>query len=163
MNNRVDMTRKELLHEATRFRRAIEKAKEAGEFDPHSFKFERMNNFPHDCCDDTADLFTHYLYHEFGIDSIRINASYYDNRLKRDCYHDWQVTEGWHVDLTGDQFEDDPSVPIKAEAVHVGKTDDFHRQFEIRRQEHSCGIECLGDGSWERMYGLYDAIMRHME
>lgn len=47
MNNRVEMTREEQLFEATRFRRAIEKAKSAGEFDTHSFKFGRMNNFPH--------------------------------------------------------------------------------------------------------------------
>lgn len=157
------MTRKELLHEATGFRRAIEKAKDGGEFVPHRFKPERMNNFPYDCCDDTADLFTHYLYHEFGIDSIRINASYYDKRLKCDCYHDWQETEGWIVDLTGDQFENDPSVLIKAEPIYVGKMNDFHRQFKIKRQEHSCGIECLGDGCWERMYGLYDVIIQHME
>ena len=163
MNNRVDMTREELLFEATRFRRAIEKEKEAGEFDPHSFKFERMNNFPHDCCDDTADLFTHYLYHEFGIDSIRINASYYDKRLKHDCYHDWQETDGWLIDLTGDQFENDSSVPIKTNSVYVDKMDDFHRQFKIRSRDYSCGIECLNEACWGRMYGLYDAIMRYME
>ncbi len=156
------MTKEELLYEATRFRRAIEKAKDAGEFDSQQFKAERMKNFPYDCCDDTADLFTHYLYHEFEIDSIRINASYYDKQLKRDCYHDWQVTEGWLIDLTGDQFENDRSIPIKAEAIYVGQMDDFHRQFKIRRQEHSCGIECLGDGCWDRMYGLYGAIMRHL-
>ncbi|MBR3311412.1 MAG: hypothetical protein IKG15_06225 [Solobacterium sp.] len=157
------MTREELLFEATRFRRAIEKAKEAGEFIPKRFKPERMNNFPHDCCDDTADLFTNYLYHEFEIDSIRINASYYDKRLKCDCYHDWQEIDGWIVDLTGDQFENDPSVPIKAGSIYVGKMDDFHRQFKISRQEHSCGIECLGDGCLDRMYGLYNAIMKHMK
>ena len=125
------MTREELLFEATRFRRAIEKAKAAGEFIPQRFKSERMNNFPYDCCDDTADLFTHYLYHEFGIDSIRINASYYDKRLKHDCYHDWQETDGWLIDLTGDQFENDPSIPIKTNSVYVDKMDDFHRQFKI--------------------------------
>ena len=157
------MTREELLFEATRFRRAIEKAKAAGEFTPQQFKPERINNFPYDCCDETADLFTHYLYHEFGTDSIRINASYYDKRLKRDCYHDWQETDGWLVDLTGDQFENDPSIPIKAESIYVGKMDSFHRQFEIRWQEHSCGIECLGSGCWGRMYGLYNAIMKHVK
>ena len=122
------MTKEQLLFEATRFRRAIEKAKAAGEFVPKKpFQPERMNNFPHDCCDDTADLFTHYLYHEFGIDSIRVDGEYYDNRLKCTCGHSWQETDGWIVDLTGDQFENDPSVQIKARAVYVGKLDDFHR------------------------------------
>ena len=156
------MTREELKFEATRFRRAIEKAKADGEFVPKKpLQPERMNNFPHDCCDDTADLFTHYLYHEFRIDSIRIDGEYYDNRLNCTCAHSWQETDGWIVDLTGDQFEYDASVPIKAEPIYVGKMDDFHRQFKIRRQEHSCGLECLGDGCWDRMYSLYDAIMKH--
>lgn len=84
------MTREELKFEATRFRRAIEKAKADGEFVPKKpLQPERMNNFPHDCCDDTADLFTHYLYHEFRIDSIRIDGEYYDNRLNCTCAHSW--------------------------------------------------------------------------
>ena len=158
------MTKEQLLFEATRFRRAIEKAGAAGEFVPKKpFQPERMNNFPHDCCDDTADLFTHYLYHEFGIDSIRVDGEYYDNRLKCTCGHSWQETDGWIVDLTGDQFENDPSVQIKARAVYVGKLDDFHRQFAIRRKEHSCGIECLGDACQDRMYDLYNAIMEYMK
>lgn len=44
------MTREELQFETFRFRKAIEKAKDAKEFVPQRFKFERMNNFPHDCC-----------------------------------------------------------------------------------------------------------------
>ena len=131
------MTRDELLLEATRFRRAIEKAKVAGEFVPQRFKPERMNNFPHDCCDDTADLFTHYLYHEFGIDSIRVDGEYYDSALKCTCGHSWQETDGWLVDLTGDQFENDPSIPIKASPVYVGKMDAFHSQFKTKRRKHT--------------------------
>lgn len=157
------MTREELQFEAFRFRKAIEKAKGAKEFVPQRFKCERMNNFPHDCCDDTADLFTHYLYQNFRIDSIRVDGEYYDSVLKKLCGHSWQEAGGWLVDLTGDQFNNDPSVLIKAEAVYVGKMDDFHRQFKIRRQEHSCGIECLGDGCWDRMYSLYNGILEHLE
>lgn len=72
MNNRANMTREKVLFEATRFHRAIEKAMAVRKFVPkRPFQPERMNNFPYDCCDDTADLFTHYLYHEFGIDSYR--------------------------------------------------------------------------------------------
>ena len=157
------MTKQELLHEANRFRQAIEGAKAAGEFISQRFRQERMNNFPHDCCDDTADLFTHYLYHVFGIDSIRVDSEYYDSYRGYTCWHSWQETNGWIVDLTGDQFEDDPSVSIKAVSVYVGKMDAFHRQFAIKRKEHSCGIECLGEGCWDRMYSLYDAIIKYLE
>lgn len=71
--------------------------------------------------------------------------------------------EGWVVDLTGDQFDDDPDIRIKSIPVYVGPMSDFHKQFENPQIEHSCGIECLGSGSHERMYRLYDAIMKHME
>ena len=156
------MTREELLMEAVKFRGAIENARDKGEFTIQRFKSDRMKHFPYDCCDDTADLFVHYLYHVFGIDSIRVDSEYYDNRLKCTCGHSWQETDGWLIDLTGDQFTNDPSVQIKSEAVYVGKMDSFHRQFMIKRKVHSCGIECLGDGSWERMYGLYSAIMKYI-
>jgi hypothetical protein len=157
------MTKQGLLYEANRFRQAIEKAKAAGEFIPQIFKQERMNIFPYDCCDDTADLFTHYLYHEFGIDSIRVDGEYYDNNIGYVFGHSWQETEGWVVDLTGDQFNDNPYVRIKTVPIYVGKTNGFYGQFEIRRQEHSCGIECLGDDCRDRMYDLYDKITRYLE
>lgn len=159
--DKKNMDDKELYQIASRFRTAIELARDAGEFTPKRFARERMNQFPFDCCDDTADLFTHYLYHNYGIDSIRIDGEYIDeaNGL---CGHSWQETEGWIVDLTGDQFENDPSVPIKADAVYVGKMDSFHSQFKISQKVHSCGIECLGERSHDRMYHLYDKIIQYI-
>lgn len=136
-------------------------ARDDGTFKPSKpYVTERMNRFPHDCCDDTADLFTHYLFHKYGIDSVRIDLEYYDEYLRCSCGHSWQETEWWLIGLTGDQFKNDPSVPIKVKAVYVGKMDVFHRQFSVKRRERSCGIECLGDGCWERMYKLYDVIVQ---
>ena len=157
------MTKQKLLFEAIRFRIAIENAKEAREFVSKRFKTERMNNFPYDCCDDTADLFTHYLYQEFNIDSIRVDGEYYDKCLKGTCYHSWQVTDKWLIDLTGDQFENDPTISLKADPVYVGKMDNFHMQFNIVRSYHSCGIECLGEGSHDRMYFLYETIKKYLK
>lgn len=155
------MTKSQLEKEAYRFRQAIEDAKEAGEFKSNKYRFERMNRFPHDCCDDAADLFTHYLFIKYNVDSIRVDGEYYDKKHGR-CAHSWQVTDGLLIDLTGDQFEADASIPIKANAVYVGAMDAFHRQFQIFRKERSCGIECLGNGSHERMYGLYDSIIKYI-
>lgn len=157
------MTEKEIYAEAHKFRNAIERAREAGEFTPKSFNGECMNNFPYDCCDDTADLFTHYLYHEFGIDSIRVDGEYYDSYRRFTCGHSWQDIRGLIVDLTGDQFDKDPSIRIKAPAIYVGPVGEFHKQFNVVREEHSCGIECLGSGCHDRMYGLYNKIMKYME
>lgn len=156
------MTKEQLESEAYKFRQAIEKARAAGSFRPYDHRPERMNNFPHDCCDDTADLFTHYLFHKFGIDSIRVDGEYFD-KIYGHCGHSWQETEGWIIDLTGDQFENDSSISVKAGPVYVGKMDGFHRQFKIFRNEHSCGIECLGDRCQDRMYDLYGKIIKNIE
>ena len=158
------MTDQKIKEYAIQFRTAIKAARDAGEFKPEKpFQREPMNKFPYDCCDDTVDLFIHYLYNTFGIDSIKVTGSYYSKSLKCTCYHTWQVFEGWVVDLTGDQFDDDPDIIIKSIPVYVGAMGEFHKQFGNVRSEHSCGIECLGSKSHERMYRLYDSIMKHME
>lgn len=158
------MNHDQLLLKATQFRTAIEAARDAGESKPEKpYQREPMVNFPCDCCDDTADLFIHHLYHTLGIDSIKVTGSYYSKRLKRICYHTWQVYEGWVVDLTGDQFDNDSDIKVKTIPVYVGSMGDFHNQFEDLHSEHSCGIECLGSGSHERMYRSYDAIISHMD
>ena len=154
----------QLLQEATRFRAAIEEARDVGEFkQPKPYQQEPMANFPFDCCDDTTDLFIHYLYHMFGIDSLKITGRYYSNKLKCTCFHTWQETEGVLIDLTGDQFDRDDDIQIKAVPVYVARKEKFHEQFDCPQTERSCGIECLGIGSHDRMYGLYDKIMKHMK
>lgn len=67
------------------------------------------------------------------------------------------------VDLTGDQFDNDDDIKIKAISVYVGPMSDFHKQFKFSRSEHSCGLECLGNRSHERMHKLYDAVMKYMK
>lgn len=157
------MTIQKIKEYAIQFRSAIEEARDAREFKPERpYQRESMDNFPYDCCDDTADLFIHYLYHTFGTDSLKVTGSYYSKRLKCTCYHTWQVFEGWVIDLTGDQFDNDSDIKVKTIPVYVGSMSDFHKQFENPQIEHSCGIECLGIGSHERIYRLYDAVMRHM-
>jgi hypothetical protein len=156
------MTKGELLEIANRFRMAILRAKNSGEFKPEPYKREPMNDFPNDCCDDATDLFIHYIYHNYGIDSIKITGNYYSNHFKCSCYHTWQETEGFVVDLTGDQFDNDTDISVKSVPVYVGKKGRFHNQFSDCQSERSCGIECLGEGSWERMYRLYDAIMKYI-
>lgn len=157
------MTRHDIKEYATRFRKAIEAARDAGEFDPQKRnQYEPMVKFPDDCCDDTVILFIHYLFHEFGKDSLEVKGSYYSKQLDCTCFHWWQVFEGWVVDLTGDQFENDSDIRIKTIPVYVGPMGDFHKQFVIVQSNHSCGIECLGTDSHERMYKLYKSIMKHM-
>lgn len=159
------MTKWEVLCEAKRFRAAMERARDAEEFNyfvkPNLP--EKMNKFPDDCCDISADLFVHYLYHQYEIISTRIDGDLFDEYLGFTRGHSWQETEGWLIDLTGDQFDNEKGVIIKSEPVYVGHMDDFHRQFQIRFSEPSCGIECLGEGCQDRMYGLYTKIMKYLK
>ena len=156
------ITIEELYNEASHFRKAIETAKDEGEFKPKPYKAERMNGFPIDCCDDTSDLFAHYLFSKFKLVTERVDGSYYNNELNCTCYHSWLLVNNLIVDLTGDQFDSSSSLKIKAPKVYVGYIDDFHRQFEEVRNVKSCGIDSLGSGCHERMYGLYSAIMNYM-
>ena len=152
-----------LISEAIRFRHAIQSARDNGEFVPKPFHKERMNDFPVDCCDDATDLFIHYLYQKFKIDSIRICGSFYDHDCARKCFHVWQEVCGFTVDLTGDQFNNNNSILVKANAVYVGNMDMFHHQFIIEEKVHSCEIESLGSMSHDRMYSLYYKIMNYIQ
>ena len=92
-------------------------------------------------------------YLEHNIDYILIVCY---NYTKSNCFQ-------YMDDLTGDQFDNDSDINIKTIPVYVGSMSDFHKQFEDLCLEHSCGIECLGEGSKKRMYRLYEAIMKHLE
>ncbi len=155
------MMRIELYDIASTFRQAIVKTKKHGAFN----YMDRMNCFPDGCCDDTANLFAHYLYHEHGILSVRIDASYHDGNPERNTGHSWQEVDGMVVDLTGSQtqFRNDPIFLNYSHDVYVGPMDDFHRLFEENRREYMRGIEDLGNSSWYRMYGLYTTIMKNMK
>jgi len=153
------MTKYQLRQEAASFRDAIVRAKRDRAFG----RRDRMNEFPRGCCDDIADLFTHYLYHKYGVDSIRVDGDYYDGNFDNNCSHSWQEVGKSIVDITGDQFKYDPVFLNYDKSVYVGPMDDFHSLFDIKRAEYSCGIENLNIDSWDRMYELYNTILSYME
>ena len=153
------MTKKELTGIAVKFHHAIIAAKEDAAF---AYK-DRMSRFPEGCCDDTADLFTHYLYTKYGIVSTRIDASYHDGNPENNCSHSWQEIDDIVIDLTGSQFKNDRVFLNYNKEVYVGPIDAFHELFEIDRKERSRGIEDLSVDCWDRMYHLYDTIIRFLE
>lgn len=156
---RCGLSKEELYNQAVAFRQAIMAAKEDGKF---SFK-DRMISFPKGCCDDTVDLFAHYLYLYFGIISERIDGTYYDLDPWNNCSHSWLEINGWVVDLTGDQFKNDSTFLRYDKEVYVGEIDAFHSLFEEYRRVEFCGIEDLSENCWERMYSLYNIILKYLE
>ena len=134
---------------ATEFRSLIEQARDKRSFPGR----DRMSGFPRGCCDDATDLFAHYLWKTYEIQSVRVDGSYYDDNPENNIWHTWLEVEGVIIDLTADQFPEYKN-------IYIGKQDKFHAMFEVERQEY-IGYMSLGDGCWDRMNMCYEAIMRN--
>lgn len=145
------MKKEKLTDIAIKFHQAIVTAKKNRAF----HYYDRMSRFPFGCCDDVADLFAHYLYHEYGIISLRVDGSYYDENSANNCSHSWQEIGDLIIDLTGSQFINDPVLLNYSKEVYVGSIDEFHMLFEIDNRKPSRGIEDLNERCWGRMNGLY--------
>lgn len=132
---------------ATNFRNMIERARNERRFPIR----DRMSGFPRGCCDDATDLFAHHLWIKYGLKSVRVDGSYYDDDPEKNIWHTWLEIDGIIVDLTSDQFP-------KYKNIYVGKEDDFHSMFEVKRQEY-VGYLSHSDSCWERMNMHYKAIV----
>ena len=155
---RYKMTEEQLFDIATRFCDAIITAKANKAFD---YK-DRMSRFPMGCCDDTADLFAHYLYQKYSVISMKIDGSYHDGNAENNCSHSWLEIDGLIIDLTGSQFKYNPIFLNYDKTVYVGPIDEFHALFEIESQNQIMGIEDLSINCWERMFGLYKIILNYL-
>lgn len=155
------MTKEQFREIAIKFRQAIIAAKDDGAFESN----DRMSLFPRGCCDDTADLFSHYLYREYHIISERIDGTHYDENPENISSHSWQEVNGLVVDLTGSQpqFKYNSTYLNYNVDVYVGPKDKFHKLFEERRREPCKGIEDLGTGCQNRMYHLYTIIKLYIK
>lgn len=122
-----------------------------------------MHGFPIDCCDDSADLLAHYFFSEFGRCSYRVDGEIYDDTASMTRGHAWIEINGMIVDITGDQFKFDEIFLNYDKKVFVGSGDEFHSLFMIMRREISLGIESLGEMSHDRMYWLYNTILRYLD
>lgn len=135
---------------AINFRKAIDAAHVDGHFawKYDSYHMDRMWRFPHDCCDDTCDLFWHYLLDNYGIALQQISCYY----PKEGTRHNWLETDdGRIIDLTGDQFKGRPP-------VYVDAPDRFYCQMEDRRV---VDLYCILND--DRLKRDYDVIMEYME
>lgn len=146
---------------AVRFREAIERAKEAGEFDS-DFTFLR---FPCACCGDASDLLAQYLL-ENGIESTYVCGNrYFDDPEEGTQSHAWLLVGRFIVDITGDQFSNRSTYYNYNQQVYVGTGDAFHQLFEVEavNVHEFHGIECYGHMCQARLFGLYRKIMKYCE
>ena len=144
------MIMKDLRLLSEQFRRAIDAAYADNQFDweYEPYHKDRMMRFPDGCCDDTCDLFWHYLLIEHNIVLQQISCYY----IKGNTRHNWLETQdGLIVDLTGDQFKGRP-------AVYVDFDDGFYGQMNDRKGVTPYCI--LND---KRLKRDYDVIMKYMK
>lgn len=145
---------------SNQFRRAIQLAMDEGEFSS-DIAFRR---FPHGCCGDASDLLAQYLL-DNGIITYYVYGVYSNGITDSMQSHAWLITEGHTIiDITGDQFKDDPEFMKYSEEVYIGSVDKFHHLFEVDEGDihKNCGINALGDMCHARLNELYNTIMRYM-
>jgi hypothetical protein len=141
---------------ASSFRRAIDEAKEEGEF-IGDFIFCK---FPTGCCGDTCYLLAEYIQRQ-GINIVYICGNYYEDKQS----HAWLLTEdNLIIDITGDQFKHNPLYLGYDERVYVGECDNFHSLFEVNDYNvHPCnGLAGAGDICYPRLLRLYEKIEKYL-
>ena len=141
------------------FRDAIDKARDAGDFD-NDFSFDK---FPRGCCGDTSELLAQFLL-ENGIRTFYVCGMYNHNSFENSQTHAWLLTDNHTIiDITGDQFRDNPIFLNYDKSVYIGDEDDFHRLFRVnpRNIKKTNGICSLASHCQPRLYNLYDKIIKH--
>lgn len=111
---------------ATGFRKAIERALEAGEL--HRTV---IASFPIGCCGYTSDLLQMYL-DENDIITQYVSGTYHECSTGDSQSHAWlELNDGTIVDITGDQFRFEPQPLQNDRSVYCDKPNDFYDLFEL--------------------------------
>jgi len=133
---------------AERFRSAVDTALAAGEFNTDVV----FSAFPRGCCGDASELLAQYLL-ENGVKTVYVCGTYSKDNLHMNYQsHAWLMTDdNLIVDITGDQFRDDPGFLNYGKSVYVGEEDAFHRLFRV---ENSGVHENEGLDVQDSIFGL---------
>lgn len=126
----------ELIRLVKHFRNAIDQAVSNNDF----YNIVPFSRFPKGCCDLTCDLLAYYLL-DYGIESIQINGKYFDGNPKNTRNHVWLLTsDNILIDITGDQFEDDPIFLNYNKPIWIGSEDNLHKLFKERTFEYNTNL-----------------------
>lgn len=151
----------ELLNIVVKFREAIEKALNEGEF-VRDFRF---NHFPRGCCGDATDLLGHYLLIH-GIKAKYVCGNYYGEDEGNGQSHAWLLLDDdVIIDITGDQFKFNPIFLKYNTPVYIGPCDEFHALFEVEPRRDIRDIKYineLGALCVPRLSELYATIIQYM-
>lgn len=142
------------------FRDAIDRARDAGEFDC-DFSFHK---FPLGCCGDTSDLLAQFLL-EKNIRTYYVCGTYRSGKFENIQSHAWLITDSnIIIDITSDQFKFSPDFLNYNTPVYIGYGDNFHNLFEFEDRDinENNGIDALGSMCQPRLKSLYNKIVRYI-
>lgn len=148
----------EITQLAKQFRKAIDDAFEWGVFgDEYPF-----SDFPNDCCDDVCDLFGEMLL-EKHVHFIKVFGIYRYNNWDKQYPHVWlQLDDGTVIDLTGDQYKDNPIMLNYSNPCYIGRPNRLHQMFPKDEMEYRpyYGIDnYIDEKTRKRLRRLYRNIM----
>ena len=156
----------------TDFRTAIDTAKAQGAFQGDI----SFHKFPRGCCGDAADLLAQYLL-DNGIQTWYVSGSHYptggteEENWEGIQSHAWLTTADPRrakryqiIDITGDQFKNDPEYGKFNVPVYIGPMDRFHKLFEVEDRDihENKGLSALGGFAAPRLWRLYQIITERL-
>lgn len=151
---------KDIKRLVSKFRDAIDVARDSGDFDK-DFSFYK---FPRGCCGDTSDLLAQFLL-ENDIKTYYVCGTYIDGSFENHQSHAWLLTDNHTIiDITGDQFKNNPDFLNYDKSVYVGVEDDFHRLFQVEDRDihENIGLDALGSMCQPRLNKLYKKIIKYI-
>lgn len=146
---------------AQKFRKALEKA-----FPPHNGEKYPFDRFPKECCDDVSDLFGQFLFerNEFVWKAF---GKYYPDSGESPYPHVWiKLENGTVVDLTGDQYKDNPTMLNYNNPCYVGQPNQLHQLFlsdEVRYEPYYGIDNYINDIVSKRLWAIYNKVMQYFE
>lgn len=156
----MDIT--EITQLAQQFRQAIDDGFEWGVFG-EEFPF---SNFPHECCDDVCDLFGELLI-KHNVRVTQVFGIYRYNNWDKQYSHVWlQLDDNTIIDLTGDQYKEDPIMLNYDNPCYIGKPNALHQLFPKEEITYRpfMGIDAYSDEKTrKRLWRLYRNVMSFMK
>lgn len=152
----------DLIEIASDFRKAIEDARDAGEFD----RDQRFIQFPKACCGITTDLLAKFLIDSGFEGSLKYVGATCRKKALGLPSHAWlEIDDSVIIDITGDQFKNYPP-PLEFNIpVYIGEYIDFFNSFEIDIKDNYYVNYILND-THSRNYlsraELYKIILKHL-
>lgn len=151
---------KDIKRLVKQFRDAVDTARYAGDF-AKDFSFCK---FPRGCCGDTSDLLAQFLLKN-GIRTYYVCGTCRNGLFENIQSHAWLLTDHHTIiDITGDQFKDNPDFLNYDKSVYVGLADEFHKLFKVEGRDirENVGLDALGGMCQPRLNELYRKIIKYI-